>query len=94
MLNESKPHRGPLILCLATFAMLGLGGCATMQPSPPLLPPSLTSPCPRPAPEAVQTVGDLAAFSVRQDAALIACDAKRAALVAIVQVKPKRGWWR
>jgi hypothetical protein len=32
----------------------------------------------------VRTVGDLAAFSVRQEAALSACDARRAALVETV----------
>jgi hypothetical protein len=32
--------------------------------------------------EAVRTVGELAAFSVRQEAALAVCDARREALVA------------
>jgi hypothetical protein len=38
--------------------------------------------CPRPeGAEAVRTVGELAAFSVRQEAALAICDARREALV-------------
>jgi hypothetical protein len=46
----------------------------------------------------VQTVGELAAFSVRQEAALQVCEARRAAVVSIVDahratVEPKP-WWR
>jgi hypothetical protein len=61
--------------------------CAGRTPSPPLLTipvaESLRAPCPRPdGVEAVRTVGELAAFSVRQEAALAVCDARREALVA------------
>jgi hypothetical protein len=43
----------------------------------------------------VLTVGDLAAFSIRQAEALKLCDAKRAGVVAIVDAAaPKpRTWW-
>ena len=42
-------------------------------------------PCPHAwGAEAVRTVGDLAAFSIRQEAALSACDARRAAAVETV----------
>jgi hypothetical protein len=57
------------------------------MPSPPLLTipvaESLRTQCPRPeGVEAVRTVGELAAFSVRQEAALAVCDARREALIA------------
>jgi hypothetical protein len=46
---------------------------------------SLRETCPRPqGVEAVRSVGDLAAFSVRQEAALAVCDARREALVLTV----------
>lgn len=34
---------------------------------------------------AVQTVPELAAFSIDQEAALLACEAKRQALVSVIQ---------
>ena len=48
--------------------------------------------------EPVETIGDLAVFSVRQEAALAVCDARRAGAVALIdqrnaQVTPKP-WWR
>ncbi|HTK33868.1 MAG TPA: hypothetical protein VL358_01105 [Caulobacteraceae bacterium] len=46
---------------------------------------TLRQPCPRAdGAEAVRTVGDLAAFSVRQEAALSACEARRAALAQTI----------
>lgn len=46
---------------------------------------SLRSPCPQPAGEAaVRTAGELAAFSLRQEAALSVCDARREAILAAV----------
>ena len=48
--------------------------------------------------EPVQTIGDLAVFSVRQEAVIAVCDAKRDRAVALIdqrnaQVTPKP-WWR
>jgi hypothetical protein len=48
--------------------------------------------------EPVQTIGDLAVFSVRQEAVIAVCDARRAGAVALIdqrnaQVTPKP-WWR
>jgi hypothetical protein len=43
----------------------------------------------------VKTVGDLASYSLRQDAAISTCDARRAAVVEAVdgaQAKPKKRW--
>jgi hypothetical protein len=46
----------------------------------------------------MMTVGDLAAFAVRGEAALSACDGRRAAVVALVDGHAKivtpRPWWR
>lgn len=83
-------------------------GCATAT-APPILTipvsPLLREACPRPDFQAVQTVGELAAFSVRQEAAVGVCDARRAAAVAVIdatnalsaqmaeRLKPKP-WWR
>lgn len=79
-------------LFLPLFVTLGCSGCATTTP-PPLqipVPASLRAACEHPAPDAVQTIGQLAAFSLRQDAALDICDARRSALVAIIDgVNPK-----
>jgi hypothetical protein len=46
--------------------------------------------------DGVKTVGDLAAYSIRQEAEIQSCEAKRAGIVALVdaaQVKPKP-WWK
>ncbi len=44
----------------------------------------LRAPCPRPERPSRPTAGDLAAFSVRQEAALNVCEARKDAAVAIV----------
>lgn len=60
------------------------------------VPQSLRDPCERPNPESVQTVGDLAAYSIRQDAAIKTCSSRGDALVELIDaangVKGKR-WW-
>lgn len=77
-----------------------LTSCATPTPSLHVkVPESLRANCASPDPSSVSTVGDLAAHSVRQEAALQVCDAKRSALVSIIEaaneaVKKKRwGLW-
>jgi hypothetical protein len=83
-------------------------GCATAT-APPILTipvsPVLREACPRPDFQAVQTVGELAAFSVRQEAAVAVCDARRSAAVAVIdaanamgaqmaeRLKPRK-WWK
>jgi hypothetical protein len=65
----------------------------------------LREPCPRPDFLAVETVGELAAFSVRQEGALAVCEARRSAAVAVIDVYNALGaelteklkphpWWR
>lgn len=74
-------------------------GCA--KPPPPVLIPvaeTLREPCVGPPVEPVQTIGDLAVFSVRQEAVIAVCDARRAGAVALIdqrnaQVTPTP-WWR
>lgn len=90
--------RGLMLLSLLTFWTLGVAGCATAPKAPQItVPASLRAECDRPNPQGVQTVGQLAGYSVRQDAAIGVCDAKRAALVEIIDganvaVKPKKRW--
>lgn len=106
----SKPLLGllrPFLLPFAPLLLLPLASCAGKPP--PLtslvipVAQSLREPCPRPAAEFV-TVGDLAAFTVRQEAAISICDARRGAAVATIDaanamqaqlakaLKPKP-WW-
>ena len=73
---------------LAGLCALAVAGCATATPPPILtipVSPALREPCPRPDFQAVQTVGELAAFSVRQEGALAVCEARRGAAVAVLQ---------
>ena len=97
-LRKSSKLRGLIPLFPLLSLMLGLGACATKTPLRPTLniPASLREACERPNPEGVKTIGDLAAFSLRQDAAISVCEAKRRAVVEIVdgvQVRPKRKRW-
>lgn len=98
----SKP---PLVLMrrfLLPFAMLGLlasTGCASLPPPLTInIPPILREPCPRPDAANVETVGDLAAFSVRQEADLAVCNDRRQALVDIIDAHGRlvapRPWYR
>jgi hypothetical protein len=80
---------------IAAASALALGGCQTVAVRPTLtVPDSLRATCERPNPEGVATVGDLAAYSLKQDAAIRVCDARRAAVVAIVDsAQPKKKRW-
>lgn len=80
--------------CLLMLAALGVmlsSGCATVRPTPPAPvtitpPPALTERCTGPElPADPITVGDVMSFSVAQEAALVTCEARRAALVAIIE---------
>ncbi len=99
-----NPPLGPGYPSRLTCLLLGavaLTACAH-RPPPPLtivVPDLLRAPCERPDTAGVRTVGDLSAFSLRQEAALAVCDGRRAAAVALVDahnrvVAPKRRWWR
>lgn len=93
---------------LAGLTALAVAGCATATAPPTLTIPIsgvLREPCPRPDFLAVQTVGELAAFSVRQEASIAVCNERRAAAVAVMdahnqlaaqvaeKLKPRK-WWR
>jgi hypothetical protein len=96
----SSPRRGLtrlLILSSAIGFALLLPACATApKPVTINLPPLLREPCER-AEIAAGTVGDLGATIVRQEAAVAVCDARRAAVVAIVdahtQTVTPKPWW-
>ena len=66
---------------------------------------SATKPCRRPSRAGVQTVGDLAAFSIDQEAAIGECEVQRdhavtqlqdlnAAIAAQARATAPRPWWR
>lgn len=86
----------PLLLSLSALA---LSGCAS-NPKPLTinLPAMYREPCARADLGALETVGDLGALVVRQEAAVAVCDARRAGIVAIVDgytaaTKPRRWPW-
>lgn len=104
---QSQLSRKRLVLTRSlplTFALLGalaLTACATPRPQGLQIeiPPSLRSDCERAAgADEVQTQGDLAAFSIRQEAAVGVCNVKREGLVNIIDehnriVTPPRPWY-
>ena len=98
--NPSNPSLGLLRRSLMMFGVLGLlasTGCAGVPTSPRVMvPQTFRTECAGPATAGVATVGDLAAFSIRQEAALQTCEAKRAGLVALIDAAQpvKRPWWR
>ena len=67
---------------------------------------TLRSPCPRPARPRQPSVGELAGFSVEQEAAISVCETRKDAAVAVIdahnriaadvaeRLKPPRPWWR
>lgn len=89
-MSSSGPSRKPLApisLSLLLCVTLGLQACATRPTSPRTeVPASLKAKCERPAgAEDVRTDGELATYSTLQDAALQVCDARRDALVRIIE---------
>ena len=76
------------------------------RPAPPPLPPVaqvLRDPCPRPDRPPTPTLGSLAVFSVRQEAALSTCEARKDAAVALLDAEaaalrpsppPRPSWWK
>ena len=79
-----------LLMCLLLGTM-GLSSCASrpvMQP----IPAPFKEPCKGPI-EAVQTVGELAVFSIRQEIALQDCEAKRAGLVKLLEPPERKPWY-
>ena len=86
-----------LILLSALGFALGLQACAAPRSAPTiLLPQTFREPCLGPT-GSIDTVGDLGAMMIRQEASLASCEAKRAGVVSLVdasQVKPVRPWWK
>lgn len=94
-MTRSNPFTRPKALTKAfrltcsVLTALGLASCAHLQPKFPDLPTSLREACKGPDVDAVSTVGDLADVSLRQEQALQDCDAKRGALVTIIDAERK-----
>lgn len=99
-MSSSPPRalRRPFLTICALLGALASTACAS-QPKPPTIPvpDALRQACVGPAADGVQTVGDLAVFSVRQEAAIALCDARRASAVALIDqangTSDERGWW-
>lgn len=88
-----RPRQALTRLCLLPSLLAGAllsTGCALTPPKPApgalrvTVSPSLRGPCPRPTRPADPSVGQLAGFSVRQEAALGICEARKDAVVDIV----------
>ena len=83
---------------VVAIGVLALTGCATANPVAINLPVTLKEPCPRAEVGPLETIGDLGALVVRQEAAVKVCDARREAVVSIVEgynaaTRPKRWPW-
>ena len=98
-LHQVRPRR--LIQLSAIAFAVSLSGCASPKALTINIPPTLREPCARAEISALGTVGDLGGLIVRQEAAVAVCEARRAAVVAIVdahaEVTKPRKWfeiWR
>ncbi len=88
----SSPLPRPIRRCLQTSCAIELAAstaCATRPPTlaPPLQLPvaaTLRAPCPRPDRPDAPDLGALAAFSLRQEAALNVCEARKDAAVGVL----------
>ena len=85
-MTSSKPQ-APLrrfLTISAPLCALALASCATASQGVPIpVPPNLAEPCKGFA-GPMATVGDLAAFVLRQEAAVQACEVKRSSLVDLI----------
>lgn len=96
----SQLHKPRLTLILSLACGVSLTGCASVPaPLTITLPDSLRTPCQSADHSTLSTLGDLAALAIRQEAALQVCEARRSAVVEIVDshtaiVAPKRKWWQ
>lgn len=82
-----------MILFPLLFSTLCLSACGTVQAVPPKtnVPQSFRADCSRPNPAGIISVGDLASFALRQDAAISECNSVRKRLVEIIdETNPKR----
>lgn len=91
-------------LLSSSVGAAALTACAPNTTPPRLMvevPSMLREACPRPARPDRPTVGELAGFSIEQEAAISVCDARRSAAVAIADAAGeasapvvKHSWWR
>lgn len=89
LLERTRPWT-PII---ATLYALLLSGCAELPSAQIKVPATFRAICERPT-SPLRTAGDKDALLVRQEAALGACEAKRAGVVALIDAAaPKRPWW-
>jgi hypothetical protein len=90
------------LMLSALSGLLVLPACASRPPEPLTIqiPAPLNEVCPNAGDASdVDSVGELASYSLRQEVALARCEARRAALASLIEghkqiVAPKRSWWR
>lgn len=83
-MSKSAPTLSARTLSLCwMLGGLALTACAKPQAAL-IIPPTAAEPCQSPAPQGVVTVKDLALFSLKQEEALLACEAKRKALIEVI----------
>ena len=89
---KSKPllmQGAPLMRLALLCGALSVSACSTPGSLTVPVADSLRHPCLAPDDSWVVTVGDMEAFSLQQDAALVACDARRDALVQAIDAHNK-----
>lgn len=93
--------RAPVLTLVLLGAGALLAGCASAPSPGPFTPVAaiLRQPCPRPDRPQSPTLGQLAGFSVRQEAAITICEQRKDAAVAVIDAvnaitRPRRPWWR
>ena len=109
MSKSPRARARPYLPLLLLLGLLASTGCAhSPQPSGLIqiqTPALFRQACPRPTRPDSPTIGDLATFSIEQEAAIGVCDARRSALVQIVDVQDRaqaaltralapRPWWK
>jgi hypothetical protein len=95
--SSAKPRlpSNRLTLACVLLSVIALQGCATVKPRAPTIrvEPALRAKCTGPT-SPMQTLGDLATFAKDQEAALRECDARRAAVVDLIdKAQPKKKRW-
>ncbi len=109
MFKPLRARARPFLLSSLLLGALASTGCAHSSPATGLIqvqtPALLRQACPRPPRPDSPTIGDLATFSIEQEAAIGVCDARRSALAQIVEVQSRaqaaltralapRAWWK
>jgi hypothetical protein len=108
--KSPRAHPRPFLLMFSALGVLASTACEHLTPPTPgalqaTIPAKISQACPRPDRPKAPSIGDLASFSIEQEAAISVCDTRRAAAVSIIELqnktsaavaaamKPKHWWW-